>query len=83
MSLRAQLRIWQIDTETDLGVGLIGPDEAGGGQGGSDGPFGSYADQQIDFLTKDLAAVDRRVTRVSLRHFLLLSSIGYSQIDGI
>lgn len=51
------------DTETDLGVGFIGPDQLGGGQKDSDGPFGSYQDQQIDFLNKDLASVDRRKTR--------------------
>lgn len=52
-----------IDTETDLGVGLVGPDELGGGQSDDDGPFGSYQDQQIDFIEKDLAAVDRLLTR--------------------
>lgn len=52
-----------IDTETDLGVGLIGPDELGGGQNDADGPFGSYKDQQIDFIHKDLSSVDRLVTR--------------------
>lgn len=51
------------DTETDLGVGLVGPDQLGGGQGDSDGPFGSYLDQQLDFLQKDLASVDRFKTR--------------------
>lgn len=30
-----------------------------GVQGDVDGPFGSYMEQQIDFLTKDLASVDR------------------------
>lgn len=54
-----------IDTETDLGVGLVGPDELGGGQSDDEGPFGSYQDQQVDFIEKDLAAVDRLVTRTS------------------
>lgn len=49
------------DTETDFGNGIIAPDEAGGGAD-FDGPFGSYADQQIDFIENDLASVDRSVT---------------------
>src|ERR1700733_4329457 len=51
------------DTETDLGVGLVGPDELGGGQNDEDGPFGKYKDQQHDFIINDLAGVDRHVTR--------------------
>jgi hypothetical protein len=50
------------DTETDLGVGLIGPDQVGGSQGDFDGPFGSFADQQIDFIVADFASVDRYQT---------------------
>ncbi|KAJ7635398.1 Metallo-dependent phosphatase-like protein [Roridomyces roridus] len=50
------------DTETDLGNGIIGPDEAGGTQGDSDGPFGSYMNQQVDFMDRDLASVDRKLT---------------------
>ncbi|KAJ7853904.1 Metallo-dependent phosphatase-like protein [Mycena leptocephala] len=49
------------DTETDFGDGIIAPDEAGGGAD-SDGPFGSYMNQQIDFIERDLATVDRSVT---------------------
>lgn len=48
-----------LDTETDLGHGLVGPDEAGKFH---DGPFGSYANQQVDFLQKDLASVNRTET---------------------
>ncbi|KAF8307936.1 Metallo-dependent phosphatase [Clavulina sp. PMI_390] len=51
-----------ITTETDLGNGLIGPDERGGGQGDIDGPFGSYPNQQVDFIDQDLASVNRSVT---------------------
>lgn len=47
-----------IDTETDLGNGLVGPDEGSPEFGG---PFGS-ANQQINWLTKDLASVNRTVT---------------------
>lgn len=54
-----------IDTETDLGVGLVGPDQVNGTQHDDEGPFGSYQDQQVDFIEKDLAAVDRLVTRKS------------------
>jgi hypothetical protein len=45
-----------ISTETDLGNGLVGPDTAFGG------PFGSYTNQQIDWLTNDLASVNRTLT---------------------
>jgi hypothetical protein len=45
-----------INTETDLGNGLVGPDSAFGG------PFGSYLNQQIDWLTNDLASVNRTLT---------------------
>lgn len=51
-----------IDTETDLGKGLIGPEEKGGSQGLVNGPFGGV-NQQINFLTADLASVDRTITR--------------------
>jgi len=47
------------DTETDLGVGLVGPDEFGGGQNDADGSFGGYKDQQHDFIINDLAGVNR------------------------
>lgn len=50
----------QIDTETDLGHGLIGPDEPLGGTEDS-GPFG-LMNAQINWLTADLAAVDRTKT---------------------
>jgi len=56
------VHILMFDTETDLGVGLIGPDQVGGSQGDFDGPFGSFADQQIDFIVADLASVDRYQT---------------------
>jgi hypothetical protein len=45
-----------ISTETDLGNGLVGPDNVFGG------PFGTYANQQIDWLTNDLASVNRTLT---------------------
>ncbi|KUJ16457.1 Metallo-dependent phosphatase [Mollisia scopiformis] len=49
-----------IDTETDLGNGLVGPDEGSPEYGG---PFGSYTNQQVDWLTADLAAaVNRTLT---------------------
>ncbi|KAK4508745.1 hypothetical protein PRZ48_002484 [Zasmidium cellare] len=47
-----------IDTETDLGHGLTGPDE---GSPEFSGPFG-LMNQQLDWLEKDLASVDRRKT---------------------
>ncbi|KAK0560089.1 hypothetical protein OC861_006416 [Tilletia horrida] len=47
------------DTETDLGVGRLGPEELGGGSGANDGPFGKYMNQQLDWLQADLAAVNR------------------------
>lgn len=51
------------DTETDFGNGLVGPEELGGASGLDNGPFGTTANEQIEFLKKDLAGVDRRVTR--------------------
>jgi hypothetical protein len=47
------------DTETDLGNGLVGPDENSPEYGG---PFGAYTNQQVDWLQADLAAVNRSVT---------------------
>ena len=51
----------QIDTETDLGHGIIGPDEPEGTDGEDSGPFG-LANQQINWLTNDLQTVDRNKT---------------------
>lgn len=51
----------QIDTETDLGHGIVGPDEPGGSDEEDSGPFG-LANQQINWLTKDLRTVDRKKT---------------------
>lgn len=49
----------QLDTETDLGHGFIGPDEPGGLAGEDSGPFNSIMNAQTTWLQKDLAAVDR------------------------
>lgn len=49
------------DTETDLGHGIIAPDEPGGSGNENSGPFG-IMNQQIDWLAKDLASVDRTKT---------------------
>lgn len=51
------------NTETDFGNGLVGPEELGGSTGLDNGPFGTTINEQIEFLEKDLAAVDRRITR--------------------
>jgi acid phosphatase type 7 len=51
----------QMDTETDLGHGLIGPDEPLGGNNEDAGPFG-LMNQQINWLTNDFANVDRSKT---------------------
>ena len=54
----------QFDTETDLGHGILGPDQPGGSEGnpGEDsGPFG-LVDQQINWLINDLKNVDRKKT---------------------
>lgn len=50
------------DTETDLGAGVIAPDEPGGAENFNEGPFGKTMNAQIDFLKKDLASVDRKKT---------------------
>ncbi|KAF8320020.1 Metallo-dependent phosphatase [Clavulina sp. PMI_390] len=54
--------IVMFDTETDFGNGLIGPEELNGSSGLNNGPFGTYQNEQIDFLHADLAAVDRKKT---------------------
>ena len=51
----------QIDTETDLGHGIFGPDEPNSSDGEDSGPFG-LVNQQINWLTKDLSSVDRTLT---------------------
>lgn len=52
----------QINTETDLGNGLVGPDEPEGEGKENAGPFGSYPNEQYDWLKHDLASVDRAKT---------------------
>ncbi|KAI9927601.1 hypothetical protein MW887_003221 [Aspergillus wentii] len=52
----------QLNTETDLGNGFTGPDEPGQSEGMNSGPFGSYPNQQLDWLKKDLQSVDRTKT---------------------
>ncbi|KAJ6104278.1 hypothetical protein N7523_010598 [Penicillium sp. IBT 18751x] len=52
----------QLNTETDIGDGFVGPDEPGSSEGMNSGPFGSYPNEQIDWLKKDLANVDREKT---------------------
>jgi len=48
----------QLDTETDLGHGLVGPDE---GSPQNTGPF-AMRDAQLNWLQADLAAVNRTLT---------------------
>ncbi|PWN47784.1 metallophosphoesterase [Violaceomyces palustris] len=50
------------DTETDLGLGLVGPDELGGGANDNEGPFGATMNAQRDWLIKDLRSVNRKLT---------------------
>ena len=52
----------QIDTETDLGHGIIAPDEPGGTENEDGGPFATLKDQQTNWLTADLERVDRQKT---------------------
>ncbi|KAJ5215838.1 metallo-phosphoesterase [Penicillium cinerascens] len=51
-----------LDTETNLGDGFIGLDQTGGVEKDIVGPFGPYANAQLDWLKKDLASVDRTIT---------------------
>ncbi|CZR64193.1 uncharacterized protein PAC_14091 [Phialocephala subalpina] len=64
----------RIDAETDLGNGLVGPDEGSPEFGG---PFGSY-NQQITWLTNDLASVNLypNDTAFLLRHDSVYCNIG-------
>lgn len=52
----------QLNTETDLGDGFIGPDQPGQPEGMNSGPFGSYPNEQLDWLKRDLEMVDRKKT---------------------
>jgi hypothetical protein len=52
----------QINTETDLGHGYVSPDTPYGPEHEDSGPFGSYYNEQTDWLQKDLASVDRAKT---------------------
>jgi 3',5'-cyclic AMP phosphodiesterase CpdA len=52
----------QLDTETDLGHGFIGPDEVGGSEGINVDPVNATMDAQTTWLEADLAAVDRAKT---------------------
>ncbi|GLB39268.1 putative iron/zinc purple acid phosphatase-like protein C [Lyophyllum shimeji] len=52
----------QLSTETDLGNGLLGPDEPNGPEAENGGPFGRYPNEQVDWLKKDLESVDRQKT---------------------
>ncbi|KAK9470175.1 Metallo-dependent phosphatase-like protein [Dipodascopsis tothii] len=52
----------ELNTETDIGDGFIGPDEPNGTYKLDSGPFGSYANQQVDWLRDDLAKVNRTKT---------------------
>lgn len=48
-----------LDSETEFGNGIVGPDET---SLINTGPFGAYQNAQVDWLAKDLAAVDRTRT---------------------
>lgn len=52
----------QLDSETDLGHGLIAPDEIGGSEGEHSGPFSQIRNAQLNWLDKNLASVDRKKT---------------------
>ncbi|KAL2132411.1 hypothetical protein VTI74DRAFT_3809 [Chaetomium olivicolor] len=53
------VHVTMIDTETDF---ASAPDQPGGSARLGAGPFGTYTNQQLDFLAADLASVDRTVT---------------------
>lgn len=52
----------QLSTETDLGNGIVAPDEPGGDSKENSGPFGKYPNEQVDWLKKDLTSVNRQKT---------------------
>jgi hypothetical protein len=52
----------QLDTETDLGHGIVAPDEPGGSEGEDSGPFDSLKNAQTNWLQADLVAVNRSKT---------------------
>ncbi|GAA5921081.1 hypothetical protein JCM3775_004082 [Rhodotorula graminis] len=49
-----------LTAETDLGNGLVGPIE--NSTNNVNGPFGSYQNEQVDWLKNDLASVNRTAT---------------------
>ena len=52
----------QLDTETDLGHGFVGPDEVGGSEGEGADAVNATMNAQAAWLAADLDAVDRRKT---------------------
>lgn len=52
----------QLDTETDLGHGFIGPDEIGGTEGEGASPVNAKMNAQVNWLEADLKSIDRSVT---------------------
>lgn len=52
----------QLDTEADLGHGIIVPDEPGGPEKGNSRPFNPIVNAQTTWLANDLAAVNRSKT---------------------
>lgn len=52
----------QLDTETDLGHGFIGPDEIGGSANEGASPVNTTMNAQTEWLAADLAAVNRTKT---------------------
>lgn len=59
----SQTHYLMFNTESDLGNGLIGADEDGGAEGFTGTTMqGSYPNEQIDFIKRDLASVDRSKT---------------------
>lgn len=51
------------DTETDLGPGIVGPEDVGGASNATDGPLDpNDPSAQINFLKAELASVDRSKT---------------------
>jgi hypothetical protein len=57
-----QVHFIQLDTETDLGHGFIGPDEIGGTEKEGASPVNATMDAQTTWLEDDLASVDRKKT---------------------
>ncbi|TLD11741.1 Metallo-dependent phosphatase [Venturia nashicola] len=64
---------------TDLGYGLVGPDEVGGSENEDSGPFGTLMNRQTDWLTKD--SLDCRLRSQAMTYELVWYQVDPNELD--